>query len=490
MRSIPFREVLWSVAYELGYDPSDPNTDFQVNEAVTMANFANAFVRRLWPSKDWPEWTFTEPRAPDSNHIVPYETNGVGAPDAPLHAIGTVRKVLLADPKTTPGRELDTHFELMPEGVHCGFEHGPQVWIKFLPPCPQFSADQWDSNQTYRRNALIYSRTDGETYRSKSGGNIGNEPSEQTIPLGSDISQTFVAAVPATAGVNAKIRFLVQPPNLVIAGAVYTIMLRDSSEVDHSFAYTLPASPTVDILLNGLIAAAAASADSFINTLVVTKDTPNAFLFVEANFYCYTVGGSNAYLAGPPVQTDTLGYSHLQIFSAGNPGSAAVPQRTTITLPDPAVFGLYEVTIIDSANQKHSFQYDSVVGDDNIDILNGLKAAFDTSTDMWFDSATVTPDFTLARFIIETFEIVSVNADVIAHASPWWEKVSFPFDLMDQVVRGVYANMLKKSGQTDKGTAEEQVVPTEDQVVTSSLSTGEQTDALTTQQITQPRYKT
>jgi hypothetical protein len=49
-------------------------------------------------------------------------------------------------------------------------------------------------------------------------------------------------------------------------------------------------------------------------------------------------------------------------------------------------------------------------------------------------------------------------------SSTFWDLVPFPLALVDQVVRGAYAEALKEGGQTDKGAAEEQIVPTEQTV--------------------------
>jgi len=481
MRTIRFRDILWSVAYKMNLDPADPNADFQSNEADSMASAANQWVRRLWDSQDWPEWTFIEPRTPDANHIVPYSTNGTGT-----HTIGTIRKVFLADPITNSGRELDTHFELFAQGIHCGFEHGPMVWIKFLPPCPQYSADLWMPGNTYRQGALVYSGT-GDTYKSKSSGNIGNAPGFEPTPLVTTVNQVFVPAVSPTPGTNAQIKFLIQPPALVVAGAIYTIVLRDEVGMDHSFAYTLGASPTIDSTLNGLIAAAAASSDPWVNSLIVTKDTPTAYLFIEKNAFFQSFGISNA-TAGT-ITIPLLG-NQLQYFQAGSPGSPSIPQITNVSLPNPLITSaLYEIILIDANNGQHVIAYDSVGSDGVTEILNGLMANFNASADPWFDDVTLVPDFTFARLTISTLENVAVNAEVVTPNSPWWELVPFPFALADSVIRGILSDQLKEDGQTDKGMAEEQLVPTEVTVRSTSIQTAEESDPLTTQPLTKERYQ-
>src|SRR4030095_3528921 len=277
MRTIPYRNILWAVAYKIRVNPAaDPNIDFLTNQASAMTDSANQWMRRLWDSKDWPEWTFTEPRNQVA-HIVPYETNGV-APASPLHPIGTVRKVFLADPSITPSRELDTHFEYTAQGVHCELEQGPTVWMKFLPPCPQYSSELWRAENTYRRNALVYSQVSGETYRSKSNGNNGHDPTFETMPLLTEITQNFVPAVQYQAAANEKWSFtIIAPFSYSVSAPIYQISLNAPTSpggpiAQHQFSYASPVPGTIDGVLNGLIAAAAASGDPWVSSLIVTKD--------------------------------------------------------------------------------------------------------------------------------------------------------------------------------------------------------------------------
>jgi hypothetical protein len=492
MRTIPYRNILWAVAYKIRVNPADPNIDFLTNQASAMTDSANEWVRRLWDSKDWPEWTFTEPRNPVA-HIVPYETNGT-TPASPLHPIGTVRKVFLADPSITPGRELDTHFEYTAQGIHCGFEHGPTVWMKFLPPCPQYSSELWRAENTYRRNRLVYSQASGETYKSKSNGNSGHDPTFEPTPLLTQITQSFVPAVPPPAAINEKWRFTIDPLLLSLRpGGTYKITLLVVTSPggpvsSHTFQYTALAGATVDQVLNGLIAAAAGSGDTWVSSLIVTKDTPNNYLLVEKDS-SFSNDWNNSYVYWGVV-THNLAASEVQIYQPEGAGSPAIPQIGLVTLPNPLIAsGLYKITMIDSANGVHSIQYESEPTDGVTEILNGLISNFNASTDPWFASVLLVPNFTYGTLTISIFELASINAEVESPISPWWELIPFPFDLAEQVIRGVYADMLKQFGQTDKGIAEEGVVPTEQAARLSSITTGSDEDELTTQQLTKPRYQ-
>ena len=74
-RSVNFKtNVLWSLAYSLGLDPT---VELLIDQAAAITTYVNNWVRRSWDAKDWPEWTFIDSFAPDSNHMVPYSFGGV-----------------------------------------------------------------------------------------------------------------------------------------------------------------------------------------------------------------------------------------------------------------------------------------------------------------------------------------------------------------------------------------------------------------------------
>ena len=88
-------------------------------------------------------------------------------------------KVYLLDPHLSQA-SYDTPFRLLIDGIHCGFEHGTNVWLRFIVNPPQFSSDQWDHTITYAINNLTYSPITGESYVSLINGNLNNDPSIST----------------------------------------------------------------------------------------------------------------------------------------------------------------------------------------------------------------------------------------------------------------------------------------------------------------------
>lgn len=154
MRTVNFRdEVLYPLAYKAGLDP---NANFLADQANAFVTFINSWVRRLYDRFDWPEWTVIEVRTP-TNHVVPYVAGGGTTP------IGKVYKVYLRDPQLTSG-PIDTPFKLSEAGIHCGFQHGTNVWIKFCRPAPKFTVALWINTKAYAVGDVVYNEADGNCY--------------------------------------------------------------------------------------------------------------------------------------------------------------------------------------------------------------------------------------------------------------------------------------------------------------------------------------
>ena len=164
MQSANFRDdVVYPIAQKMGLDPT---IDLQGDQAAAYVSYINAWVRRLYPNFDWPEWTLLETRTPDASHYVAFAQTS-------QKVIGRVLKVYLADPSTI-NAVLDTPFKLNEKGIHVGFEHGPSVWIKYIEAPPKFTAVVWVDTTTYALGSLIYSAVTGNCYKSLQGGNLGH----------------------------------------------------------------------------------------------------------------------------------------------------------------------------------------------------------------------------------------------------------------------------------------------------------------------------
>jgi hypothetical protein len=296
-----------------------------------------------------------------------------------------------------------------------------------------------------------------------------------------------------------------------LAGVTYTIRLKDGAGTLHTFAYTTPsAGHTLDDLLNGLIAAATASADTWVQALALTKNaTSDPAILAIAKAEVFSVGTCDV-TGGPPTAlttSTTLSSILLQSFYGGIPATAGTPQVTNVTLPNPLVpAAKYVVSITDTSGSAHTFSYASLPKDGPNEILDGLRAAFVSlqASDTFLNSeATAAQDYINGRLTISVAEPVSVDADIalplpippipIPPPGPpppvqlWWQQVPFPLALVETVVRGVYSDALREAGQTDKGAAEEQGASTEDAGATQKI-VAPAYDTLTDQQKPAPRY--
>ena len=91
----------------LGLDPS--GTSLLKNQAYAHASYINAWVRRLWDSSDWPEWTVIDVfNVNQLNHYVTWDQIPVATNAHSLLFVGKILKVYLVDPRTTwAGRRFE-----------------------------------------------------------------------------------------------------------------------------------------------------------------------------------------------------------------------------------------------------------------------------------------------------------------------------------------------------------------------------------------------
>ena len=205
MQTANFRDdVMYAVAYKMGLDPT---LDLLTDLAQAYVSFINAWVRRLYPNFDWPEWTLIEQRTPDASHYVDFA-------QATKNVIGRVMKVYLADPSTVQA-VLDVPFKLNASGIHVGFEHGTNVWIKYIKAAPEYISTPYSGTATYAKDAPTYDPTSGNCYVSLQNANTG-----QALT-----NATWWALVP----------FPLELVELVVGGA-YADALREDGQTDKANA--------------------------------------------------------------------------------------------------------------------------------------------------------------------------------------------------------------------------------------------------------------
>src|SRR4030095_5635690 len=238
MRTVKFRDVLWSIAYR---DGSDPGVDLLKNQASALTSYINAWVRRLWDSTDWPEWTAIYRYQPDAAHYISWDAAPNDfvplprppEPSAPAWKIGKPLKLYLLDPKTT-WLPVDTPFRPSEWGIHCGFEHGRDVWLKFMPRPPEYTSVEWDVTNSYHVDDLVYWPVTGEVYKSKINNNLGHEPDDVLLanqsPLNVEETQPFTPPNPGSPEVNAIWDIfgqLTNPPVSTVVNGIYSAISRE-----------------------------------------------------------------------------------------------------------------------------------------------------------------------------------------------------------------------------------------------------------------------
>ena len=139
--------------------------------------------------------------------------------------------------------------------------------------------------------------------------------------------------------------------------------------------------------------------------------------------------------------------------------SPGVPQITQVTISQDQVRGCttYTLTFRDvDTNIPHTASYYADAGEGLTQILSGLAAAINGSTDPWFETVSVSVNIALGYIQIYSMGGVSTDASMSPENSTYWARVLFPYALFEPVVRGAYSDGLREAGQTDKGMAEEQ----------------------------------
>jgi hypothetical protein len=497
MRTANYKnDVLWALAYKVGLDPA---REFLEDEADAYASFINAWVRRLYDAEDWPEWTYTLKYSVPLNHIVPY--NAAPVPPTGLvtvPTIGRVFKVFLVDPDGTPFQPIDTPFKLKPTGVHVGFEHGPFVWIKFIGETPQFTSRVWNAEDNYRKGQLSYSLETGECYKSRSNGNIGNDPAfTMQRELAVELTSEYQTPNP---GVDAKpqaveVYMQLSSPGAGVGGfndpppntSIFTVTIRQPSTngpgaVIATATRTANGTDSLATILTALRTQLAADTD--LATWTLTADTTALKL---------TISGPQAFGISATYNFGLLVFSlkmrQTSSFVPPIPATDGQPARIQLTLTQADIMPTceYVLSFVGHDGDEHLVLYQSTATDSVVQILAGIAAAVQAAagTDPFFLDFGSTIDNASNSITFSKMMEFSLTATLICEGSPWWELVQFPFALIDQVVTGAYSDSLKEQGQADKAVPEVQAVPAEQAVKTQSIIAPAK-DRLTDQE--QPEY--
>jgi hypothetical protein len=486
MISTPFRDVLWGLAKRRGLDPAK---DLHGEQADAYATYINTGVAKLWHAVDWPEWTRTEARTPDARHIVSYDAPA-GAPATPDQRIGRALKVYLNDPETVPW-PLEIAHRLTERGVHCGFEHGTEVWIKFQPPPPEYTARPWDVSVTYRRGELVYSPATGECYVSNTSGNQGHNPTgmQGVNPPSLNVAVVQTAA-PETPAIPARTQItkVTQATELLASSSTehHWDVLDGAGALITSVSYlAIPGASPADVLtaVYASLDADPALDDFFfnLNTADLTIHMEAFQLFgVRSYYYTYVAPPDEVVVTGVPADpteavtgddtqvvvvgstTGPVAHSvnneivNIQYYNAAVTFVPATPQIIELYMPaESAVRGAsYELTFTDVSGALHIISYVNSGGLSSLGILQGMVNEIQTSTDPFFGGMATSINPALLKLTFAHLEMVSLNADVVPMGNTWWTLRLFPLALLNPVIAWANAEALKEEGQTDKGAAE------------------------------------
>jgi hypothetical protein len=184
----------------------------------------------------------------------------------------------------------------------------------------------------------------------------------------------------------------------------------------------------------------------------------------------------------------------VQTYIPAEASAPGQPQITQVTISQNQVKGCttYSLTfrdLDDPPHMSHTASYYADAGEGLTQILTGLAAAINGSTDPWFAGISVSVDPALGILQIYSMDGVSTNASMSPENSTYWDRVLFPYALFEPVTRGAYSDALREAGQTDKAMAEEQgaVAEVGDRIGKAGAPAY---DALTDQQRPAPRYRT
>ena len=199
----------------------------------------------------------------------------------------------------------------------------------------------------------------------------------------------------------------------------------------------------------------------------VITPTPAAFkIRLEDNSDFQLSTWQQQLVSGGPVQANRR--VQVQTYFAAVPPVPGVPQITQVTISQGQVKGCTIYTLIfrdpDDAgagdnftHATHTASYYAEAGEGITQILNGLAAAINGSTDPWFaGNISVSVNPALGTLQIYSMGGVSTDASMTPENSTYWARVLFPYALMEPITRGAYSDGLREAGQTDKGMAEEQ----------------------------------
>lgn len=155
MRTVRFKDVLWSAATKVGLIPELDGLGSV--EAYQLVDAINSAYRVGWFYYPWPEAQRCEaftPELRDGYRVVPLSSAG--------KVLSVIDGIYDKDPRVNAdAREVVN----VTQGDWIFFNEPPEaVWIVYTPPAPRFSSRAWDAGTVYVSGDVVYAADRGECY--------------------------------------------------------------------------------------------------------------------------------------------------------------------------------------------------------------------------------------------------------------------------------------------------------------------------------------
>jgi hypothetical protein len=496
MRSVKFQDVLYAVARKIGFTPESGN--FLSNQAIPIGEYITSGINHTYTAQDFPELCPVL-RVTPINHVVSYKTLFSGVSGV-VFDIQRVLDVFLLDPTTTDA-PISTDYTLGETGIHVGFDHGANVWIKYMESPPKFTAIPWRADSNYQRDDTVYAPRTGQCYKSRLNNNLGHDPGstvtheDQQAILLSEVTQERTPDNPGIP-VTPK-QFLIHfdttvtqfdipnPPN---AGDVFKVYVVDSAGtlLGDAFFTTDGLNTLADVITNVVSQ--------------LTTDLGGGWT-ITGNTSAFTVSISNdseffiryaAYetFAQPEFLEAALPVEQVANYIPNIFASAGTPQRIQVSLPAGQLIAgaTYRLTFNDIDGKQYIVEQTASSTDTQIQVLQGLIDQIQGSNEPFFKAIGSSMDSISSTASFDSRNAIGIDATLNIPSSPWWQIVPFPEVLFNPVVRWAVAEYYGEQGQTDKQTTEEGKLPQEIKSVSGDFETTP-TAEFTTQQKPYSRYK-
>jgi hypothetical protein len=405
----------------------------------------------------------------------------------------------LVDPKTTRA-PIETKFELREEGIHCGYEHGTSVWIKYIEPAPEFSAVPWRAEISYAKDEVVYVPNTGECYRSLTNNNRGHDPNLFSVASRRLLHEITQESIPDAPGREEQPEILRvyfglsepggnppdPPPNL----SQFGIEIVDADGV--TLASTSDAGDGVKTISQIMYTIRTALLTALGGGWTITNNGTNKTMDIENASVFTTLNTVTVYVDPPPdnLKVHFLKVVQIQPYVPSFSAASGQSQEMTLTFTDADVVpgATYSLEFRGDDGEAHTITYLSLETDASVDIIQGLLDAINAAvaTDVFFERISATTSLSTVTF--STRRTVSLEPTMQRPGTPYWAVVPFPEALMEPVVRGASATLLGEWGQSDKQGTEEGKVPWETDVSRGDFVTTP-VAPLTTQQKPMSRYK-